>query len=351
MGQIAGAAIGAAGDIAATAIQTAASLKNTIMTNKANRNIAESTNKANFQIAQMNNEYNERQLDKQIQTQWDMWNAENKYNDPSAQMERFRNAGINPYNAVGQISSGNASSMTPPTANTADTSGTQLMGTPMQTADFSSLQGLRGVARNFIDLINSQEETKGKQLDNQSKEIENTYKADMFKVEMYKKMLDSGLTKRQIKSFDIENQFKPEMMSSELQIRNTQNMYTRLQAQGQMIANLSSLQWYRALPTQIQQAITEKAVDINNKRLSGRYTEKQIETEVGKAMNEQVQYLRGFQNLEIGVEHLRKAKWDVIHSMYNSGPDGGLGLFNIGQGFYDQFRGANRKYDDPYSPY
>lgn len=329
MGQIAGAAIGAAGDIAATGIQTAASIKNTNSTNQANRDIAESTNKANLQIAQMNNEYNERQLDKQIQTQWDMWNAENEYNTPAAQMQRAEEAGINPYNALGMISSGNASSMTAPTANTADTSGTQQMGAPMQTTDFSSLEGLRGVARNFIDLINSQEETKGKQLENQSKEIENTYKADMFKVEMYKKMLDAGLTKRQIKSFDIENQFKPEMMSSELQLRKTQNMYTRLQAQGQMIANLSALQWYKVLPKQIQQAITEKAVDINNKRLSGRLTEKQIETEVGKAMNEQIQYLKGFQNLEIGEKVLEKYKWDIIHAMNNSQAEGLWGLPNI----------------------
>ena len=272
MGHIAGAAIGAAGDVAATGMSTAASIVNTNNTNQANRDIAaatnasnernvSATNKANIQIAQMNNEYNERQLDKQIQTQWDMWNAQNEYNDPSAQMQRYRDAGINPYMATGQISPGTASSMTAPSANTADSSGLQQapqaqIGAPMQTTDFSSLQGLRGVARNFIDLINAQEGTKGKQLENQSKEIENTYKANMFKVEMYKKMLDAGLTERQIKGMDIENQFKPEMMSSELQLRRTQNMYTRLQAQGQMIANLSSLQWYKVLPTHIQRHLT-----------------------------------------------------------------------------------------------
>lgn len=315
MGQIAGAAIGAAGDIAATGIQTAASIKNTKSTNQANRDIAESTNKANLQIAQMNNEYNERQLDKQIQTQWDMWNAENEYNTPAAQMQRAEDAGINAYNALGMISSGNASSMTSPTVNTADTSGTQQMGAPMQTTDFSSLQGLRGVARNFIDLINSQEETKGKQLENQSKEIENTYKADMFKVEMYKKMLDAGLTKRQIKSFDIENQFKPQMLSSELQLRKTQNMYTRLQAQGQMIANLSALQWYKVLPTQIQQAITEKMVDINNKRLAGRLTSAQIETEINKGMNELLKYQYGVDTFNI---NRKKVSADLVNCILDA---------------------------------
>lgn len=335
MGHIAGAAIGAAGDVAAAGMTTSASILNTNSTNQANRDIANvtnasnernvaATNKANMQIAQMNNEYNERQLDKQIQTQWDMWNAENEYNDPSAQMQRYRDAGINPYMATGQISSGTASSMTAPSANTADPSGMQQaaqaqMGAPMQTTDFSGLQGLRGVARNFIDLINAQEDTKGKQLDNQNKEIENTYKADMFKVEMYKKMLDAGLTKRQIKGLDIENRFKPQLMSSELQLRKTQNMYTRLQAQGQMIANLSALEWYKVLPTQIQQAITEKMVDINNKRLSGRLTSAQIETEIHKGMNEMLKYQYGVDTFNI---NRKKLTFDLLNSLYGSAGDG-----------------------------
>lgn len=50
-----------------------------------------------------------------ISNSWDMWNANNSYNDPSAQMERFRKAGLNP-NLIygsGSGSAGNASGSLP----------------------------------------------------------------------------------------------------------------------------------------------------------------------------------------------------------------------------------------------
>lgn len=45
--------------------------------------------------------------------QQQQWTRENEYNTPEAQMQRYLEAGINPYNALGNISSGNASSYTP----------------------------------------------------------------------------------------------------------------------------------------------------------------------------------------------------------------------------------------------
>lgn len=130
MGAIAGAAIGAAGDVGATAMQTNASIKNTnatnqtnlqiaqdtnktnaqnvAATNQANLQIAKDTNKMNFDIAQMGNEYNQKMLERQIQQEWDMWNAQNEYNSLGSQMERARDAGINPYVATGLMSAGTA---------------------------------------------------------------------------------------------------------------------------------------------------------------------------------------------------------------------------------------------------
>lgn len=52
--------------------------------------------------------WNERMMDKQNEFSLDMWNRTNAYNDPSAQYERLKNAGVNPlfYNLDG---TGNAS--------------------------------------------------------------------------------------------------------------------------------------------------------------------------------------------------------------------------------------------------
>lgn len=85
-----------------------------------------STNSTNYKIAQMNNEYNSAQLERLIDYNWDMWNADNEYNSASSQVERYLEAGLNP--SIMMTSGGNAgtaTSMSAPSAAPADTSGTQ----------------------------------------------------------------------------------------------------------------------------------------------------------------------------------------------------------------------------------
>lgn len=54
-------------------------------------------------------------MDKSIKANTDQWNAENQYNDPSAQMQRMMAAGLNPNLVAGSAATGNASQMTPST--------------------------------------------------------------------------------------------------------------------------------------------------------------------------------------------------------------------------------------------
>lgn len=58
------------------------------------------TNAANLKLAQYQNEWNLAQ-----------WNRQNAYNSPAAQRARYEEAGINPYFALGNMSSGNAESL------------------------------------------------------------------------------------------------------------------------------------------------------------------------------------------------------------------------------------------------
>lgn len=68
------------------------------MTNEANLQAVENTNVANRQLA----EY-------KFQKDLEMWNKENVYNSPSAQMQRFKDAGLNPNLIYGKGTSGNTS--------------------------------------------------------------------------------------------------------------------------------------------------------------------------------------------------------------------------------------------------
>lgn len=67
---------------------------------QANLQAARETNATNLKLAREQNEWNLAQ-----------WQRENAYNDPSAQLERYQKAGINPYMAMSNIESGNASSL------------------------------------------------------------------------------------------------------------------------------------------------------------------------------------------------------------------------------------------------
>jgi hypothetical protein len=64
---------------------------------KASLQATRETNAANFKLAQFQNDWNVAQ-----------WNRQNAYNTPAAQRARFEEAGINPYFALGNISSGQA---------------------------------------------------------------------------------------------------------------------------------------------------------------------------------------------------------------------------------------------------
>lgn len=323
MGKIAGAAIGAAGDVAAAGSQVSASIVNTNNTNKTNLQIAQQTNQANKEIAQMSNEYNQKMLERQIEQEWDMWNAQNEYNSASSQRQRLEDAGLNPYMMMDGGSAGTASGMTSPTPQPAVVP--QMQGATMQPADMSGLSGLRGIASRFVELMQAQEDIKGKQLENQGKEIENQYKADMFMVDMYHKMQDAGLSRSKRLGQDIMNKFQPEMLSSELQQKKTETMFRNLQAQGQLVANLSAMEWYKVLPTQIQQTIEQKAVEINNLRLMGKLTEAETRVKVHEAVTEFYKSRMAHDDAAVSNGTIKtridKAAADLTHAIENSGPD------------------------------
>lgn len=88
--------------IGAAAAKGIGSLVGNASQNRTNARIASQTNQANMQIAADANRWNE-----------SMWNKQNAYNDPKAQMNRWRSAGINPYFALGNMDAGLAQTAQP----------------------------------------------------------------------------------------------------------------------------------------------------------------------------------------------------------------------------------------------
>lgn len=63
-------------------------------------------------INQANIDYAWKALNTQNDFNVQQWERQNAYNDPSAQMQRYLNAGLNPWNAMGNVGSGEAASLT-----------------------------------------------------------------------------------------------------------------------------------------------------------------------------------------------------------------------------------------------
>lgn len=63
---------------------------------------------ANAQLSKRQRRYNDLLFDKEAENRLHMWNLQNEYNTPKAQMERFQEAGLNPNLIYGQGTPGNA---------------------------------------------------------------------------------------------------------------------------------------------------------------------------------------------------------------------------------------------------
>lgn len=77
-------------------------------TNETNELITKKTNEMNYKIAQEQNDLNYKMFTEQNDWNYNMWLEQNKYNDPSAQMKRYLEAGINPLWAISNGNPGNA---------------------------------------------------------------------------------------------------------------------------------------------------------------------------------------------------------------------------------------------------
>lgn len=130
-------------------------------------------NKTNRDINQLNNQFNAEEAQKARDYNTMMWNENNRYNDPSAQVERLRKAGINPAFALGQVASGMVSSQ-PNSGSPASANGNAQMSALQFGSAFAQQQELvnqKLLAQADIRFRDAQ--TEGQVIDNETKRAEN----------------------------------------------------------------------------------------------------------------------------------------------------------------------------------
>ena len=236
------------------------------------------TNNTNFKIAQMNNQYNQKMLERQIQYNTDMWNKQNEYNTPSAQMKRFEDAGINPYNAMSNVQSGQAQSaggVNPPTASPV----TMQSFTP----DFS---GIGDAAQNYA--VNHLAETKMhsdlKYQDELTRqlEIENKYREQKLIEEIEGFIQDNKGKKLGNYAQAIENRFLADTRAAQLgNIRKEGEMLEHT-IRGKIIENLMNDYHLTMLPEQYKLSFASMTADTLLKYSQKKLTDEQAAHEIEK---------------------------------------------------------------------
>ncbi len=118
--------------VAAAAIAGAAALISGLLGGSSSNKASKAVAQASLQATRETNDINYKMFQESNQFGLDMWNRENEYNTPSAQVQRLMAAGLNPYLMLNGGSTGNAGSLTSATPAQA------------QTADLSALQNNTG---------------------------------------------------------------------------------------------------------------------------------------------------------------------------------------------------------------
>lgn len=194
--------------VTGTVIGGAASLLGGVFSGSKSVKAQKLANASNERIARMNNEWQRENM--RMQNDWNIeqWNRENEYNSASAQAQRFRDAGLNPYLAMtGGADAGTASSVTSSDAGPASEIGRQL---PVDYSAYNSvLNTLNQIPMQFAQAANLGASTDKVQAEAdvarataQQLGIENMYKSNIMDLSM----------KKMIQDLDIGDSYKKQML-------------------------------------------------------------------------------------------------------------------------------------------
>lgn len=186
------------------------------------------TNASNERIAKANNAFNRESMD--LQNSWNLaqWNRENAYNSASAQADRLREAGLNPYLAMTQgADAGAASNLQSASAAPASDIGKQMP------ADYSGYQAvaqhLAQIPQDIVNAVNVGSQTDKNQADAlvaskqaESLGIENWYKGSMYQLGIRKMISDldvNDATKRSLLA-DVESKERENSLLGDYEVFN-----------------------------------------------------------------------------------------------------------------------------------
>ena len=245
----------------------------------ANAVSSKKTNAANWRIAQMNNEYNAQMLQKQMDYNTEMYERQLQDTSPSAQRQRYEEAGLNPYLLVDKFSggSGTVQGISPASAAGATMNPTQF--------DFNQLSGVVGEA---INLYNESQKTKAQtklqEMQAAGYEIENQYKG----AELAAKIADLKSSARSKDAQAILTQVQTDLQRSlkNLQVRNLDltNQGLELSNNYRSMENVMKAIELQNFPTMVKLNISNLEQDILTKIKNRELTGEQVKLAIQQGL-------------------------------------------------------------------
>lgn len=207
-----------------SAVSGIANLVGQSQANKANIQAVRETNQANRELA----EYN-------WQQQIDMWNRQNEYNTPTAQMSRLRDAGLNPHLVYGNGVTGNNAGSTP-------TPHLAQMEAPRQEAlrYGDAFQGLAEGMMNYYAMKNAQKDLEVKEA---NKEVLET-QAAATSVKARKDIADMIKIQSETRGIDYKNKFNVDSLYP-YQDKSFKLDLVKSDLQNDILKNEADLGWYK----------------------------------------------------------------------------------------------------------
>lgn len=217
--------------------------KNTKATNASNERMNEANNKLQMDLWHEQQEYD-----------YKMWQENNAYNAPSAQVERLKAAGINPALALSNISSGESSSSAGGQSIPKTTAATYE--NPANEVN-TKVQNLALIGKQFSDISKQYEETRSLQMQNNWQNVEKS--AAVASILKDNKLKDEAVENASLANRLFRDTYSAKVQQEEENATNAFKYGLNLSAQGHLLELQKDSQEYSNKHLQPQQLENMKA--------------------------------------------------------------------------------------------
>ena len=281
------AAIGAAGSVLGSLIGGGSQAAAQRRANETNLQIARETNAQNYRIFQEQQQFNENQFNRWLD-----------YSTPAAQRQRYEDAGINPYMAVGQLQNGTPSSAL-----------TSANAAPMQGAQVQPVQGLGDALQNSIEraagvfssMISSISDADLKGSQKTGTDIDNKTRGRQNEANVQKTNAEAGKTGAEFRRTEQENSFFDSTLEQRKELMNISVDTAKKQKE--------------LLDQQVFQAQLQNSMSNIDLGIASKYKEVMFKQNLANML---AQEFATYQNVAQGWKHVNIEKQNANTNAYNA---------------------------------